>query len=803
MTFSTFPEKGKDLVLTDEFRHCLAKVDQGTNLFITGKAGTGKSTLLRLIRDRLTGEKTVAVVAPTGVAALNVDGATIHSYFAFRAELTADLRKYRPPTQLAHADLLIIDEVSMVRADLLDKVSVALQRARQCREPFGGVQLVLIGDLFQLPPVSEEVRDDYYATDFFFSSNAFRESRIETIELTQVFRQKDQRFVEILNAIRDGSFAEEHLVTLNSRFVEGFQHSLDQAPKGPGSRTMTIATTNASAAKINGLHLDALPGEECVYRAVSGGEIDERKFDGLEELRLKPGAQVMMLVNQHGYANGTLAEVRGLSPDLVTVYIPETDTVHEVRRYAWEVVKPIRRNGKVEKEVVGHFVQFPMKLAWASTVHKSQGKTFDRVVFDCKKIFEDGQAYVALSRCTSLAGLTLTQPIEPRHIWVSEAVRRFHRAATRATVSVKSMPIAFVGLHTTGIDKYRKLVEVAVIRMEAGAETLRLSTLIAPGRDASDAASVGINASDLTMCPTIEEARDLLGLALNGAAVLGHRIQDLFALTCWPEEEADEGVPYEIGAVAFAEGEHPTAMELAEQAAADFHAFPSSHRRRIQISPFRILKNSIRGGSYLYGRSESKGLDALIQSSEGVLNDEASESALRLGLAVSVLAEGPRTSVSKAKHLLGKACTNGTIREELRDILVQKAEKDGRVSASEIEFVRRYCEVSKTAMPCMAEGDYRSRVTFEPGMRVYLSGGPGKAGSACEGMSKTDIQDLCKHTGLTFFTKGMRKKDAYDAVVVADLSTEGGSRVKADRWGIPVMSWEELLEWARHRQEAN
>jgi ATP-dependent DNA helicase PIF1 len=785
---------GPGIEWTDEFRHCLAEVERGANLFITGKAGTGKSTLLRLIRDEHK-DKKVVVVAPTGVAALNVDGETIHRFFAFRAELTTDLRKYSPPESLADIDILIIDEVSMVRADLMDKVSVALQWKRECRAPFGGLQVVLIGDLFQLPPVSE-IRDEYYATDFFFSSNAFRESRFTTIELTQVFRQKDQLFIDILNAVRDGSFSGEHLRALNSRFKPDYRHSIDSTENPSRGRTMTIATTRAYVEEINGLHLDGLPGEESVFLAERTGEIDNAKFEGLEELRLKPGAQVMLLVNQHGYANGTLAEVIELAPDVITVCLPDRDETQEIRPYLWEVTKTARAKGRIEKKVVGRFRQFPMQLAWAVTVHKSQGKTFDQVVFDCKRVFEDGQTYVALSRCTSLAGITLTQEIEPRHIKVSPSVRRFHRAATRPTSPIEGFPVAFVGLHTTGNDKYRKLVEVALIRVEGESEKFRISTLIAPGRDASDAASIGINASDLTMCPSVEEARDILSLALDGAAVVGPRIHDLFALSGWPEGEVDEGVPYEVGAIPFADGEKPTAMELAEQAMADFLQLPAAHRRRIQVAPFCFLKRTITDGSFLASRSSVSGMDHLLQSKAYGAFDKASKAALGLGVATGLIAEGTPASMMLAGQCLAASAVSAAHTEAMRDKLLDKAGRDHRVSADELSFIARFCRASAIAIPAVTERDDRGRVVFRAGMRVYLSGGPGKAGSACEGLSKADLIEKCGHTGLEFFTTGMRKKDNYDAVVVADLSTEGKSRANAERWGIPVMSWEELLEWA-------
>jgi len=302
------------------------------------------------------------------------------------------------------------------------------------------------------------------------------------------------------------------------------------------------------------------------------------------------------------------------------------------------------------------------------------------------------------------------------------------------------------------------------------------------------------------MCPSIDEARDLLGFALDGAAVLGHRIHDLFALTGWPETDVDEGVPYEIGAVPFAPGEQPTAMELAEQAASDFKSFPIGHRRRIQVVPFRFLKRTIEQGSYLYGRSPSARVSDLLQPSRCAAIEKGTESHLKLGLAIGLLAEGTQSSMAEAKGLLHGSGIADTNREALRDRLVQKAEKDRLIEASELQFLVRLSEASGISMPALVEGDYRHRISFSRGMRVYLSGGPGKAGSACEGMRKEELQDLCDHTGLIFFTSNMRKKDNYDAVVVADLSSEGGSRTKADRWGIPVMSWDELLEWARCQQ---
>ena len=783
------------LTITEEFQHCLTEVQRGANLFVTGKAGTGKSTLLRLICDS-NKDKEVAVVAPTGVAALNVNGETIHRHFAFRPDLTPDLKRYGPPDHLADIDILVIDEVSMVRADLMDMVSRAMQFARKSWEPFGGVQVVLIGDLFQLPPVSDdELRDTYYATDFFFSSKAFQESNISTVELTKVFRQRDDTFVEILNAIRDGSFMPHHLDALNTRYAPDHQHSCSGEEGRAAHRSMTIATRRDYVKEINSQHLDSITGPALTYPASREGEVDKKAFDDLQELHLKVGAQVMMLVNQEGYSNGTIAEVRALTPNVITVYLPELDEEREVRRHTWEIRKPVRREGRVEKVVVGRFTQFPMQLAWAVTVHKSQGKTFDRVVFDCASIFEDGQTYVALSRCTCLDGLTLTQPIEPRHVKVSPAVRRFYRSATRPREALLDGPIAFLGLHTTGLDKYRKLVEVAVIRYDGESEVLRLSTLVAPGRDASDAAAIGINASDLTMCPSIDEARDLLSLALDGASVVGRRVHDLFSLSGWSESDVDEGVPFELADIPFGTDEQPTAMELAEQAVVDFGQLHIAHRKRIQTTPFRLLKQSINDSSFLSSRSEIRGLDHLFQSDGFDALALESKAAVRLGVAMAMIAKGCKRDLALSRKLLCDAGVTVGQAERMRATLLAKAEKDRRVAADEVALLNRFCEVVGLAVEPMAESDSRLRTKFQSGMKVYLSGGPGKAGSACEGLSKEDVEGMCERTGIVFLHQ-LRKKDHPDAVVVADLSTEGGSRAKAERWGIPVMSWEELLEWA-------
>lgn len=437
-------QQTNSLIITDEFKACLDEVDKGTNVFITGKAGTGKSTLLRLICTE-TIDKNIAVVAPTGVAALNVDGTTIHKFFGFRPDLTAELLKYRPPADIQHLDMLIIDEASMLRADVIGMVDTSLKRAKKNRLPFGGIQLILIGDLFQLPPVvdREEVRDTYYATDFFFSSPAFTAGEFKKIELTRVFRQREQQFIDVLNSIRDGSVGDEHLQLLNTRYDPTHMHSNEHSNSNT-QQQITLATTNKKIDEINLMRLEDLPGSAITYKAAMAGDWDKKKHKGQEEIQLKPGAQVMLLVNQDGYANGTIAEVKKVKSKSVTVYIPDQDETKVIEPHFWETFKSRRKNGTIIKEVVGTFKQLPLKLAWAVTVHKSQGLTFDNVVFDPSRIFDNGQTYVALSRCTSLAGLTLTNPIEQRHVKVSPAVIKFNAMQNKNndSCSITSAPPA-------------------------------------------------------------------------------------------------------------------------------------------------------------------------------------------------------------------------------------------------------------------------------------------------------------------------------------------------------------------------
>jgi energy-coupling factor transporter ATP-binding protein EcfA2 len=399
-------------------------VAQGQSVYITGKAGTGKSTLLQHLRATTT--KAVAVVAPTGIAAINVGGQTIHSFFHFPPHVIRpqELRPCRDASLMRRLDMLIVDEVSMVRADLMDGIDAALRLNRgRPQTPFGGVQIVLIGDLFQLPPVVREQEvNDYlhhrYKGPYFFGAPAFRAAAFGVKDLQKVYRQKDTVFLDLLNNIREKRLDGNTLELLNSRVTEF-------ACLEERSEYVTLTPTNEAAFRINMEFLERLPMPETDFDAVVVPEFEERDYPTDRTLRLRRGARVMMLKNdpEKRWVNGTVGTVSELGPEQVWVAI--NGSSHKVERYTWENIEYCfdRRTGRIDQRVVGTFQQYPLRLAWALTIHKSQGQTLDRVCLDLGGgAFAHGQTYVALSRCTSLQGIALSRPIFQTDVIFDDAV---------------------------------------------------------------------------------------------------------------------------------------------------------------------------------------------------------------------------------------------------------------------------------------------------------------------------------------------------------------------------------------------
>ena len=418
------------LRLDDQFNATLDELESSDDhYFITGRAGTGKSTLLRLWR-RSTRKKLV-VLAPTGAAALQVGGQTIHSFFSFPPRMlqAGDLKRLRNRKLIKSLDAIIIDEISMVRADMMDNIDAALRLNRGNNHPFGGVQMVFFGDLFQLPPiiaskVELQYLDDHYESPYFFSAHVWNQrASLIGIELTKVYRQEEQQFLRLLEEIRYDNTDDDTLETINDRFRPG-----ERLP----DHTITICARRYSADAINLKKLSALPGEPNIFQATITGNFSRSTSPAPPELVLKPGAQVMFVRNDplKKYVNGTLGEVVEISGQTILVSLPDqSGSVVEVEKCTWENIRyTIDTKGDIDTEVNGTFEQYPLTLAWAITIHKSQGMTFNQVSIDMGGgAFDFGQTYVALSRCTHLDGIFLRRPLRPEDVQTDDRIVQFYR----------------------------------------------------------------------------------------------------------------------------------------------------------------------------------------------------------------------------------------------------------------------------------------------------------------------------------------------------------------------------------------
>jgi ATP-dependent exoDNAse (exonuclease V) alpha subunit len=425
--------------LNDDFRYALDLLEKTeTNLFITGKAGTGKSTLLQLFRN--TSRKKIAVLAPTGVAALNVQGQTIHSFFGFPPRIitpTEASRKVTRKDQLRiykNLQVLVIDEISMVRADMLDGMDKFLRVNRENFQPFGGVQVVFFGDLFQLPPVvtrdpvEASYFSDYYDSPYFFSAKVFQDEdfMLETLELRKVYRQESRHFLRLLEAVRVNQLDYDDLEDLNERHEPKFATT---------EGFITLCARNATADRINQKELSLLDSPEHEFMAEVKGQFDPALYPTEFSLRLRKGAQVMFVRNdieERKFVNGTIGKITQLTKDTIVVETEDPQTGKkrkiEVYKSEWDVIRyKGSATGGVETETIGSFTQYPIKLAWAITIHKSQGKTFEKVLIDLGGgAFEHGQLYVALSRCKTLEGVVLRQAIRMQDVITDERVVTFY-----------------------------------------------------------------------------------------------------------------------------------------------------------------------------------------------------------------------------------------------------------------------------------------------------------------------------------------------------------------------------------------
>ena len=774
------PAAASAITITPEFQRALDLLHGGSHVFLTGKAGTGKSTLIRRFLSDT--DRNAITVAPTGIAALNVDGYTIHRLFSFPMGVNeAHVRssRYYPgrfANALSELDTLIIDEVSMVRADLFDALAAALERfGPKPGEPFGGVQLVLVGDLYQLPPVVTEREAEFiaerYGTPYFFSAGAFTRDLFPVTELTTVFRQLgDTQLVDLLNAVREGALLDDARAELNARTNPDFDPDLDEF-------WLTLATTNRIVGARNRQMLERLTAEPLAFAAEISGDTDGFELPAEERLQLAVGAQVMLLNNDFAnrWVNGSIGKVERIGRDtdgpVIDVRLRDGARV-EVRQHTWEITRPVVRAGSLEHEVTGTFAQLPMKLAWAITIHKSQGQTLDRVIVDLTGgTFANGQLYVALSRCTSLEGLVLKRDVLPRDLKTDVLVRRFLESGDAAADALGRAYLAIVQVGNEG-DRYRpRPIEMAVVTDDGDEAT----TVVNPTSDLFSAAQdYGITTRDVALAPLLAEAWAALSPLLAGRVPTGIEVDQALGIIDFELKRNGVVVQMPLGAE----------LPAGRLTAADRRALsvPTALERA------RVVRD-------IAQRIDAESPDALVLATGSAFPAHSAGRSVRHGYLLQ-RTTGPHGHAGANAFTVGGQLspeddTAGLLAEHLRAAWDRVVDRDvptvERLRDAERHFgVRVLPEGFELAAPTALDA------VLVPGARVCFTG---EVVSPVHGtFEREDMRELAVSRGLVI-SENMTKTKT-DVLVVAERGSQSGKAKKAALWEKPVLSAEEFLDWA-------
>jgi ATP-dependent DNA helicase PIF1 len=796
---ATVTSSRQQIVLTDEFRYALALLDGGRHVFLTGKAGTGKSTLIREFMAHTT--RKVVVAAPTGIAALNVSGYTIHRLFGFSPTTSLeDVRsgQYRPARfskTLASLDTLIVDEASMIRADLFDMLAGALEHfGPSPGTPFGGVQLVLVGDLYQLPPVVQEAEMEFfstvYETPYFFSAHSFRRDDFPTVSLTKVFRQLgDDRMTAILNEIREGVLVGHAQKELNAKTDPDFVPPDDEF-------WLTLATTNRIVSARNRELLDRLPGQEVVRTAKQSGDLSLFDPPADKELRFKVGAQVMMLANDQAgrWVNGTIGRVTQVCGDdqlVVTVTFTEGHSA-DVRAHTWEATRPVVEGRALRHEVIGTYTQLPFKLAWAITIHKSQGQTVDRLVVDLAGgTFAFGQLYVAISRCTSLNGLVLKRSVLPKDLKTDTRIARFLRGSIQNDEPRRYCAIGLLTVGDEGRMSRPRPVEIAVAFDDGTAVT----TVVNPQRDLANARQAyGIAVSDVLLAPTLAEAWGVIAPMLAGCTPIGTDIDEKLGLIDFELKRLGLVTAMPIGVDAPSELVDPRAkpseVGALQQAVSVLSAFRRSGSNDIGSTAFGDPEASESVAGYILSRDPQAPtpvsahlpaltalLDVSRRVSEVLLGEPRADTAAAHNGAIS-----DTSSIAAARHSVADQLRGAASRVTLTD------ESTARLREAEQLLG---IEIIDGSVGSAVAGNNVSSILV-PGARVCFTGTA--QDSAGRVISRDDMTTMATAAGLTPVNSVTKAK--CEVVVCAEIGSQSGKARRAQELGKPVISVGEFLAWA-------
>ena len=825
---------GAGIILTDEIRHALQLLHGGHDLFLTGKAGTGKSTLIRHFLAET--DHPTLVAAPTGIAALNVGGYTIHRLFGFHPSHTVEHVRgpaYRPgrfATALSRVRTLVLDEASMIRADVFDMISVALERfGPDPTLPFGGVQVVLVGDLFQLPPVvpdnEKSTFTTVYETPYFFSAAHFSRDHFPTVDLTHVFRQSgDPTLATILNSIREGSLVGHARARLNARTDPDFEPPDDEF-------WLTLTTTNRMATARNRRRLERLPGAELAMEATSTGDMSDFEPPTARTLSFKIGAQIMMLTNDPAdrWVNGSIGRVldvtfgrrgdRDERGPVVVVRFTGGD-VAEVALHTWDVTRPVASGAAMRHEVVGTYTQYPFALAWAITIHKSQGQTLDKLVVDLSGgTFAAGQLYVALSRCRTLDGLVLTRPVQARDLKTDRRITRFLRSPDTDAPPRRYCAIATLTVGDESPWARPRPVELAVAFPDGTAVT----TLLNPQRDMARARTeYGITVSDVLLAPTLLEAWTVLAPLLDGHTPVAVGADRTLGEVEFELRRLGSASPTPLGVDV-----PPHLLTPAEQTRT--RAASALTRARATLAAHgRLWPDDGTSGTFDADLVEETELGYLLSRDVGITTP-TSEVLPQLSAMLTVSADvgaslldlsgrgwaaggagagGPRTeSVRGGDHdeddddnhgAVGLTAGDRELRKGARTLVAEQIRHAAERVTVTAELWSRLQTVAgvlgadvTSGLSAAAEAEAES--VLSPGTRVCFTGSALDHDGVL--LSREEMESLATRGGLEPVANVTRAR--CDVLVVAEPGTQSTKARNAQKWEKPILSAAEFLTWAR------